>query len=237
MKPAILEVVIAVVAVLATFGDAHAQMFGSQSKSGTSASRLGAAGSTTSANEGSLIHGNERFIRGNRRAGDFIGGDARDRRGFVGTQRGGTAAAVAPAAAAVRILRQRNMNTVPATPVNRATGAYQPRVTIGFETPQVSSDAITATVARQLAATPGLSPANRIEVSVEGGTATLRGVVASERDRSLIERLLLFEPGISTVRNDLKVAPPTEYSGILPPSAQPPSKSPSDRPAGSPAAK
>ena len=163
----------------------------------------GGAGSTASG--GSLLRGNERFIRGNRRSGDFVGNDLRARRGFIGSPQGGATQAVAPAAASVRVPRSADVNTEPATSVNRATGVYQPRVVLGFEVPRASSQAISAEVARQLAAIPGLHPTDRIVVSVEAGTATLRGAVASERDRSLIEKLILFEPGISAVRNDLQL--------------------------------
>ena len=226
MKPASVLVGVVIALVAAYASQARAQMFGGQQ-------RPGALGSSTTANEGTLLRGNERFIRGNRRGGSFVGNDARARRGFVGTLQGGTTQQVAPAAAAVRIPRSQSANTTAATTVNPATGAYQPRLTIGFEVDQPSSTAVTEAVIRQLEATPGLHPANRIEVSVEGGTAKLRGVVASERDRALIERLVLFEPGISAVRNDLKVMPKLQNPEQLPPS----SKSPPYRPAGSEAPK
>lgn len=192
---------VAAAAALATGGEASAQTVRPQSL-------FGSGGSSMSSNEGSLLRGNERFIRGNRRTGNFIGTDARDRRGFVGAQRSGAVQAVAPVAG--RIRRAPNVNTTPATAINRATGAYEPRLAIGFEVPAVAEEAVNARVVRHLQAIPGLHPANRIEVSVEDGTATLRGVVVSERDRTLVERLVLFEPGISAVRNDLKVAPELE---------------------------
>jgi hypothetical protein len=59
-------------------------------------------------------------------------------------------------------------------------------------------------------------------VSVEGATATLRGEVASERDRTLAERLVLFEPGIDSVRNELKVRSPSKGPAeYLPPPPSP----------------
>ena len=79
-------------------------------------------------------------------------------------------------------------------------------------------------IARDLARLRGVSPeyhlTSRIEASAAGGFATLRGEVASERDRTLIERLVLFEPGISAVRNDLKVVPPQSDSASPPPGAR-----------------
>jgi osmotically-inducible protein OsmY len=57
----------------------------------------------------------------------------------------------------------------------------------------------------QLSATETLNLPVPMEVSVQGATATLRGVVASARDREMAELLVRFEPGISTVRNELTV--------------------------------
>jgi hypothetical protein len=47
---------------------------------------------------------------------------------------------------------------------------------------------------------------SRLQVSIQGGTATLRGVVATQRDRVLAGHLARFEPGIQRVRNELSVA-------------------------------
>ncbi len=230
MKPAIIVVGIAVGVLVANLGDVHAQMFGSQARRGLASAKLGASGSSTDEMAGSVLHGNERFVRGNRRASDFVGSDVRDRKGFVGAQGGGTTRTVAPAVTAARLARPRRATNAPVPAINRATGTYQPRVAIGFETPQGAPDAISATVARQLAAIPGIHPADRIEVSVADGTATLRGVVVSERDRSLIAALLALEPGIWSVRNDLKVMPPQERSGgSLSSSLQTPVKPPTER--------
>ena len=46
-----------------------------------------------------------------------------------------------------------------------------------------------------------------IVVKMEGRTAVLQGAVASEHQRRLAARLALFEPGVSDVRNELKVDP------------------------------
>lgn len=217
MKRAFIVVGVAVGILVVQLGDAYAQMFGSQSRRGTTSARLGASGTSTDEMAGTSLQGNERFLRGNRRASDFVGSDVRERKGFVGTQQSG--AARSESSPARRLVRPRAAAVVPVSAVSPATGVYQPRVAVGFEVPQVAADEFTAMVARQLEAIPGLHPADRIEVSVANGTATLRGVVVSERDRSLIGTLLLLEPGISSVRNDLKVIPRQERSGESPPSA------------------
>ncbi|WP_390621871.1 BON domain-containing protein [Crateriforma conspicua] len=57
----------------------------------------------------------------------------------------------------------------------------------------------------RLQQTVRLASSSPIEVSVQGRTATLRGLVASESEKSMAETLVLFEPGISTVTNQLRV--------------------------------
>jgi osmotically-inducible protein OsmY len=63
------------------------------------------------------------------------------------------------------------------------------------------------------AATQGLAKSMRlpagapVEVAVQGGTAVLRGVVATPHDRDLAEQLVLLEPGIARVTNELRVEP------------------------------
>ncbi|MHB9080346.1 MAG: hypothetical protein ACYC3X_22965 [Pirellulaceae bacterium] len=47
---------------------------------------------------------------------------------------------------------------------------------------------------------------------MEGRTATLRGEVPSAADRDLAELLLTFEPGISTIQNELRVNPDLQES-------------------------
>ena len=52
---------------------------------------------------------------------------------------------------------------------------------------------------------PGLSRFNKVVVDLEQSTATLTGEVVSEREKSLIERLVLLEPGINSVNNNLGI--------------------------------
>ena len=57
-----------------------------------------------------------------------------------------------------------------------------------------------------------------MQVEMEGETVVLRGTVPSERDRDLAARLALLEPGISAVRNELRVVPSSEPESIPAPS-------------------
>jgi len=45
-------------------------------------------------------------------------------------------------------------------------------------------------------------------VAMENGQVVLRGTVASESDKRMMERLVLLEPGVNSVRNELDVAQP-----------------------------
>ena len=53
-------------------------------------------------------------------------------------------------------------------------------------------------------------------VALDGQTATLRGVVASEYDRLVAEKIALLEPGVARVQNQLRVVPQTESSAASP---------------------
>ena len=60
---------------------------------------------------------------------------------------------------------------------------------------------------------------NLIEVLVAGRTATLRGAVASARQRELAEIVARFSPGIFQIQNELTVRPPP---AVAPPVPVPP---------------
>ena len=52
---------------------------------------------------------------------------------------------------------------------------------------------------------PGLSRYNKVAVDLTEGVATLTGQVISEREKNLVARLVLLEPGINKVTNNLSV--------------------------------
>jgi hypothetical protein len=45
-------------------------------------------------------------------------------------------------------------------------------------------------------------------VTMEGDTAVLRGVAASESERLVLEKLVMLEPGVRQVRNEMVVTAP-----------------------------
>ena len=82
------------------------------------------------------------------------------------------------------------------------------RVTLqlGF-TPTAPAPAQVSTVlSRRLAQLPGVQLVGTPEVLLDGRIAVVLGTAASERDRELVSRLLLLEPGVSAVRNEMSVA-------------------------------
>jgi osmotically-inducible protein OsmY len=84
---------------------------------------------------------------------------------------------------------------------------FEPRIEIGFETSPRQVSAVASTVATSLGANKPNSRFGSVQVAFEGGTAILRGVVATPNDRILAEQIALLEPSVSAVRNDLTVAP------------------------------
>ena len=198
-----------------TIGLALAWLFAAQAQAQFSGSRAGGSvlaqdplGKET--NAAGTLNFNERFIRGNRRPGAFIGGDSRSRRGFIGTQQGGQAGRSRPAISGTRLSTAPDANRTGTRAGQSRSDPYAPRLSVAFDVTRPSDQAVAQGLTRQLLASPEFHSTDRIGVSVEGAIATLRGEVASERDRSLAESLVLFEPGIDSVRNELKVRSPSK---------------------------
>jgi BON domain len=76
---------------------------------------------------------------------------------------------------------------------------------LGFQ-PLVISPTRIAPFARRLEKMESISKVGPIEATLEGRTAVLRGMVASEADRQLAEGLAMLEPEVQGVRNELVVA-------------------------------
>ena len=93
--------------------------------------------------------------------------------------------------------------------LNNATagGTSQLRipVRIAFEARPISLTLISTKFARRLTNIPALNLTAPVAVTMDGRTAVLQGVVANERQRGLIARLANLEPGVSSVRNELKI--------------------------------
>lgn len=194
---------------------------GATGGNGMAAGLGGVAGMTTRGdNSAGQVSGNERFVRGSRRPGQFVGADNADTSNLMsqlsslGQQGQG-------------LQRNNNNNANPnRTQGNAGLGArrVQPRVqlSLGFDY-RTAGPTEQATVLQNrftTAARPGLR--GRVIVNLEGRTAVLRGNVATEHDRVLAEQVALLEAGVSSVRNELQVV----QTETVPPPAAPPQSVP-----------
>ena len=201
--------------------EAAAQMFGQRTLGQPLSRRTtrGNVGVTQTAEAVGQVQGSERFMRGNRSARDFVGASV-DRGTFVGQQ---TAELTGPVVSAIRDLRpQREVNLNQTLRQPRSNQMYNPRLRVAFTFSSPDGQQLSERIAADLQVIETLQLTGPIEVSVAGGTATLRGRVASARDKEMIGQLVRFEPGISTVQNDLLVGPPQLSNPPLPPSPDSP---------------
>jgi osmotically-inducible protein OsmY len=172
-----------------------------------SASSTG-TGTGTNASTANPLQGDEWFIRRSHGRGAFVGADSSDKLGFVGDQQAAVGGAVKSAISALRAAKTAASVNAPLLP-RRKTDLYDPRLQMEFEYAPPAVETISSTLAHRLEASKSIRWVGPLAVSMEGQTATLRGTVASERDRALAEQFALFEPGIVAVRNLLTVQSPT----------------------------
>jgi hypothetical protein len=76
---------------------------------------------------------------------------------------------------------------------------------IGYQAP--SSTALATRLSTTIAKARTLQAIGPIKVEMDGNTAVLQGAVATAHDRSLAANLVMLEPGVSQVRNELAVEP------------------------------
>lgn len=178
----------------------QASTSGSTATSGTS----GAAGS----NQGGVLNPAARYLRGNRKARDFVGRDTRDQAGFVGSLQAGDAAKAKPTADDMTVEKSADANVPGAgADISRAT-MYAPRLEVGFRQSPRLAPRVSRELERRLQTVFARDGSSRIEVSMAGDAAILQGQVASEHDRLLAALLLSFEPGVARVQNELQVGSP-----------------------------
>ena len=109
-----------------------------------------------------------------------------------------------------------NQTFTPAYIGNPQTGRYPPRLKVNFtefplrslsHTNRPTSGSPTAIVVQRVQ-NRLCSP--QLHLVVKDRTAIVSGTVATERQRSLAEAMLRFEPGIDTVQNEIAVVPKKE---------------------------
>lgn len=187
--------------------EASGQLFGTR-QMGNPLLRQSAPGGGEFAGNVGMVQGNERFIRGNRRASDFVGVDARGPQGFVGQVNAanlnlnqipttlGTQRRPSRAPQINRPVRQHRPNTL-----------HDPPLELGFEPDPEMLQRLAATAEERIAQALDERFGSRIAVSVVERTAILRGEVDSVDALRLAELMAGFEPGVSSVRNELRVNP------------------------------
>jgi osmotically-inducible protein OsmY len=164
------------------------------------------------------ISGSERYVRGNRQPGQFVGADAADTSSFFsalsagglgsglqgqGNLRGGASA-----------LRQdseqgNDFQGQQSGAGGRSQIPVRVRLQIGFE-PPVRESAVAARLQDRYVRITAVEQLSPITVTMEERIAVLQGRVATDHSRDLAARLALLEPGISAVRNELIVGPPLD---------------------------
>lgn len=199
------------------------------SGSGVGSSGMGAA--STGQNAGQ-VSANDRFVRGARQPGQFVGSDRTDY-AVVGQQNasGGLGGGAGMNSMMGRggtnqlggLFGQQGMNQFGRNQANQmqnnmGRGGQQSRplratMQIGFTRSAGASLRTTTQFERRLTKIPQLTVTGPVQVSMEGATAVLKGYVASERDRDLAEKLALLEPGIGDVRNELQIRPAADLPG------------------------
>ncbi|MBX3440591.1 MAG: BON domain-containing protein [Planctomycetaceae bacterium] len=199
MRAAVL--VLATVVMLFLSQEASAQMF----------NPLESMGRDTSLNNAGRLTGDRRFLRQNRQRGDFVGRND-ESQGFVGQTQGRTEGRVQTATSTLREEPILQVN-VP-RPAAARTGIYEPRLAIAFDVPLQQESVRAAQIQTKMARAFNLKSLGGIEVSLQHGVALLRGAVDSAEARDRAALMVLMEPGVQSVQNDLEVQDPSPVSGL-----------------------
>jgi osmotically-inducible protein OsmY len=88
------------------------------------------------------------------------------------------------------------------------TPSVRTTLSVAFDTPTRDPQKFSASLAERLAEAPALHWQTPSQVVIQGRTAILRGVAATEHDRDLAERMVRLEAGIEQVQNEIVVAGP-----------------------------
>jgi osmotically-inducible protein OsmY len=177
------------------------------------------------------VSGSERYVRGNRQ-GQFVGADTGEARAIGVADMGGNNAAGQQFGSLLggrnggnllgQLMQGSQFNQTGRTQTGRS-GTTQLRVPIslGFTPRPIATSRITAQIRTRLGRLPALSAVGPIEVALEGEAVVLRGTVASEGDRQLAEELLMLEPEVTQVKNELKIQGLADTSVASPPAPTP----------------
>ena len=158
---------------------------------------------------GSLPTVSQRYV--NRQPGQFVGGDARNTHagllgGGANASSGGYSSYGSTGYGGSQSGAYRRSSSSGAYG-NASNGG---QVTLGLDMDELSLPAnprLSSLATERLTKAMRLPAGAPVEVSVRGDTVVLRGLVATPHDRALAEQLLLLEPGVARVANELRVGP------------------------------
>jgi osmotically-inducible protein OsmY len=94
------------------------------------------------------------------------------------------------------------------------------RLQVGFTPPRAAPSVVATNINTRLAQLAVDHSLGQPQVSVEGGTVVLRGVAESESQRRVLERLIMLEPGVLSVRNEMVLAGATTEEPLPQPVTQ-----------------
>jgi len=185
----------------AQFGSANTSTFGN---TGQASSALEQTGELTS--EAAIDRGN-----------GFVGGDSSDTFNLRNSPTGGTGGT--GAASSTRGMsgmsgrggaggRGGQMGGGNNSSRNSGRTALRIPFRIGFQMPAVPTTVLKASVQRRITKLPGLKTGNKVVVLIEKETAVLQGTVINSDQADLLAGLMLLEPGVYKVRNELVVKAP-----------------------------
>ena len=79
------------------------------------------------------------------------------------------------------------------------------RLTIGYAYTRVGSTVLASRLSQRFVQIPAFKSVVKIAVVMDGDTAVLSGTAPSAHQRMLVERVAMLEPGVSAVRNEVRV--------------------------------
>ncbi len=160
---------------------------------------------------GDSIFSANQFQVGSRDAGNFVGG----------RQAGGDFIGATTAGGQFRrgTITTMDRNNLANQGIGRAAKIdLRNSIRLGFTPPHAKRQQLREPVADRIIRLGRLQVHSPLEVSIEGRTATLRGAVATERERILAEQMVHLEPGVWTVDNQLVVHSEPASDKVLTPS-------------------
>jgi osmotically-inducible protein OsmY len=204
---------------------------GNRGFAGGSATGARGAGSqgvlgATQRNDGTVgqFGANDRFVRGNRQAGAFVGADTSDVPAAL-TQLFGGSGMSGQRGRSQQQGRQGSQGNPNQAQSGRSGGGrmaqqqtqYRISRSLGFNYTMPPAPQLQTQLGERLKALPSVKTLGPIDVSLQQRTVVLRGTVATAHDRDLAERLALLEAGVDLVQNELTIAPPA--NAAAPPAA------------------